>query len=365
MRVYVPLPLINSWRNLTAILFSPELTRTYRVIASARVNYMSRHGKEKSKNYGYGNKLEYATKNALNEHYGGGHFKTVAAHVDRSRLFYDWLHSEYGIRDARKITNDIFLEYALYLKLLLVEGEIAISTATNRVSSVNVVLEVMRGDRKIRIGKIADSLGQKRSYIRRSIPDGMDLQQVAELRKQLIAAGYPRTAAIIWLARAAGMRLRECILADLTRLQREAVKGRINIQEGCKGGRSGGFAPRWVTVTDEIAAALSYARQVSPPGSCNLLEPTETYVQFQRQQVNAVRPLMQLNSIKGPHELRAAFACDRYMDLVGIRPPVFPRPENINEKYREAIRAARQIISHELGHGRIEVTNSYVGSENR
>ena len=54
---------------------------------------MSRHGKENSKNYGYGNQLEYATKNALNEHYGGGHFKTVAAHIDRSRLFYDWLHS--------------------------------------------------------------------------------------------------------------------------------------------------------------------------------------------------------------------------------------------------------------------------------
>lgn len=327
---------------------------------------MARYGNPKSKNCGYGNNPEHATKNALRAHYGDGHFSTVNAHVERSRLFYDWMNTEYGIRDIRKITPDIFFEYALYIKILLDTGEISKATATNRISSVNVALEVMREDRNIRIDNISRVLGEKRCYIRKSIPDGMDLQQVASLREQLITAGYIRASAIVWLARAAGMRLRECILADLPRLKQEAVdRNQINIQDGCKGGRSGSFAPRWVNVTDEIIAAIEYALQVSPGGSRNLLAPNETYIQFLRRKINVARPLMQLNGIKGPHELRAAFACDRYMDLVGIPARVFPRPESISNQYLEAIRLARQIISRELGHERPEITNSYVGSERK
>ena len=56
---------------------------------------------------------------------------------------------------------------------------------------------------------------------------------------------HERLAAIVLLARTTGMRLREAILADLPRLHREAEHlGRINIQDGTKGGRSGAFAPR-------------------------------------------------------------------------------------------------------------------------
>lgn len=327
---------------------------------------MARHGKNKSKNFGYGRKPEYATRNKLNEHFAGGHNSTVETHVDCSRLFYNWVDSEHGIRDIRKITFEIFFEYALYLKMLVDEEEIAIKTATSRISSVNIVLEIIREDRHIRIDKIANVLGAKCCYIRRSIPDGMNLQQVAELREDLIDAGYIRTAAIIWLARATGMRLRECILADLPRLKREAVNlNQINIQDGCKGGRSGAFAQRWVQVTEEISAAIEYALHVSPVGSRNLLAPNETYIQFLRCEVDAARPLMKLHGIKGPHEMRAAFACDRYMQLVGIPAPVFPRPENICLQYIDAIRLARQIISRELGHERLEITNSYLGSERR
>lgn len=64
------------------------------------------------------------------------------------------------------------------------------------------------------------------------------------------------------------MRMREAILADLPRLQREAEQlGRINIQNGTKGGRSGASAPRWITVDDHIRDALRFADQVSPDGS--------------------------------------------------------------------------------------------------
>lgn len=326
---------------------------------------MARHRNSRSKNFGFGNHAEYATKVALNAHFGSGHHATVKAHIERSRLFYDWLFEEQKIRDVRDITNYLFTEYALYLKTLLDEEEISVATATNRISSVNVVLRIMREDQRIRIDKIADILGDNRCYIRKKIPDGIDLLQVKELHKQLIANGFTRSAAIVVLARSTGMRLRECILADLPRLTREAHNNRINVQDGCKGGRSGAFAPRWISVTDETLYALDYARQVSPAGSQNLLRSNETYIQFLRREVNPSRPIMKLYGVKGPHELRAAYACERYRELTGTPAPVFPRPEMTDSPDREAVRAARQIISRELGHERVEVTNAYLGSENR
>lgn len=326
---------------------------------------MARRRNSRSKNFGFGNHAEYATKVALNTHFGNGHHQTVKAHIERTRLFYAWLLKENKIRDIREVTKPLFSEYALYLKTLIDAEEISIATATNRISSVNVVLQIMREDQKVRIDKIADALGSKRCYIRKSIPDGMDYVQVMELHTQLVATGFTRSASIVLLARSAGMRLRECILADLPRLTRESVTGRINIQDGCKGGRSGAFAHRWISVTDEIIYALDYARQVSPAGSRNHLAPDETYIQFIRRELNPSRSLMKLHCVKGPHELRAAFACDRYQDLVGTAAPVFPHPVTTDIPDREAIRAARQIISRELGHERLEITNAYLGSESR
>jgi len=323
---------------------------------------MAKHRNSKSKNFGFGNQVEYATKVALKAHFGDGHHQTVQAHIERSRLFYNWLNEEHEIRDIRKVTNSLFSEYALYLKMLLDEEDISIATATNRISSVNVVMQIMREDQKIRINKIHAALGERRCYIRRSIPDGMDISQVHNLHQQLIANCFNRSAAIVLLARSTGMRLRECILADLPRLTKESANNRINIQDGCKGGRSGAFAPRWISVTDEILFALEYARKVSHEGSRNLLALNESYVSFLRKEVNPSRSIMKLHGVKGPHELRAAFACDRYKDLVGIAAPVFPRQDKPD---RAVVRVARQIISRELGHERPEVTNSYIGSETK
>lgn len=327
---------------------------------------MARRRNPKAKNFGYGNHVAYAAKMALQKYYGYGHFGTVFAHVERFRLFCEWLLACYRIRDLREVTKEIFFEYALYLKLLVGEGEIGISTATNRISTVNVVLGIMREDQRVRIDKIAEALGENRSYIRRAIPDGMDPCQVKGLHSQLIRVGFTRSAAIVLLARSTGMRLRECVLADLPRLSREAIQNkRINIQDGCKGGRSGAFAPRWISVTEDMLFALEYARTVSPADSKCLLAPDETYTQFIRQEVNPSRLLMKCYGIKGPHELRAAFACDRYQELVGVLAPVFPRPEGISYVDSDVVQSARQIVSRELGHERLDVTNAYLGSETR
>lgn len=194
----------------------------------------------------------------------------------------------------------------------------------------------------------------------------MCLDEVAALQQQLVDVGYTRASAIVGLARASGMRLREAILADLPRLQREASsEGKINIQDGTKGGRRGAFAPRWIPATNAVKTAIDYAIAVSPRSSRNLLSPNEKYKDFLRREVNGARKKLHWRGIKGFHELRAAYACSRYEQLTGHPAPVILKHMRLSANDRIIDKKSRKIISLELGHDRIEITNSYLGSNTK
>jgi integrase len=324
---------------------------------------MARYWKRSSKNMGFGRSAKHAAKNALRCNYGGGHFETVVAHSQRFNLFCDWMKTQLGETDLRYITQENLVNYGEHLKLLMVLGSISVNTATNRISSCNVIFKIMRGDTKICIVKIGKLLGKKRSYIRKSSPAGMLLSDVELLQQQLEHADLTRVSAIAGLTSACGMRLREAILADLPRLQREARnKGEINIQEGTKGGRRGAFAERWIPATDEVKAAINYAIKVSPKSSRNLLAPYEEYKTFLRGPIEKARREFLGKSIKGFHELRAAYACRRYEQLTGYPASVILKRGFLSNQEKDEDQKARKIISAELGHKRIEITNSYIGS---
>lgn len=100
------------------------------------------------------------------------------------------------------------------------------------------------------------------------------------------------------------MRLREAILADLPRLNREAKAfGRINIQDGTKGGRAGASAPRWIAVNDNVRGALEFARQVSPVASRILITPHQTYLNVLQEIIRPARDILHAHHLKGFHEL--------------------------------------------------------------
>lgn len=146
------------------------------------------------------------------------------------------------------------------------------------------------------------------------------------------------------------MRLREAILADLPRLKREAEHyGKINIQNGTKGGRAGASAPRWITVNDHIRGALAFAHHVSPDGSHNLLAPNESYLDFQRGIVRPARDILHQYSLKGFHELRAAYACERYEQITHHPAPV--NGGHCCQLDQHLDKDARVKISYELRHG--------------
>ncbi|MCU0210067.1 MULTISPECIES: integrase domain-containing protein [Pseudomonas] len=319
-------------------------------------------GRRDGRNFGYGRQLSYAGPQALRDLFDDGHYGTVKAHSDRWQVFVRWCRSEDGpgFNDARQIDRQTLLEYAEHLRQQVEQGAIGIATAQNRLSSVNRTLAALRGDQYVKVVSPSKTLGMRRTSVRRSVPQGQDREQVKRIVDELFEHQQPRAAAIAQLARATGMRLREAILADLPRLQREAEQlGRINIQDGTKGGRGGATAPRWIMVDDHVCEALRNAEQVLPHGSRNLLAPNESYLDFQRGIVRPAREVLHTHNLKGFHELRAAYACERYEQITQHLAPI--NGGRCYQLDRRLDQEARAKISYELGHGRIDVVSAYIG----
>ena len=319
-------------------------------------------GRRDGRNFGYGRQLSYAGPQALKDMFGGGHYGTVKAHCDRWQAFVRWCRSEQGpgINDARQIDRKVLADYAAYLREVVRRGDLAVSTAQNRLSSVNRTMAALRGDQYVRLPSPSKALGMQRSGVRQSVPQGQDREQVKQIVDALCRDHQQRAAAIILLARATGMRLREAILADLSRLSREANDlGRINIQDGTKGGRAGATAPRWVSVDNHVRGALEFARQVSSAGSRNLIAPHESYLNLLQESIRPARDIMHVHNLKGFHELRAAYACERYEQIT--QHPVPINGGQCCQVDRNLDREARRQISYELGHGRIDVVATYIG----
>ncbi|MFO1865895.1 integrase domain-containing protein [Pseudomonas aeruginosa] len=319
-------------------------------------------GRRDGRNFGYGRQLSYAGPQALKDMFSGGHYGTVKAHCDRWQAFVKWCRSEQGpgINDARQIDRKVLADYAAYLRDVVKRGDLAVSTAQNRLSSVNRTMAALRGDQYVKLPSPSKALGMQRSGVRQSVPQGQNREQIMQIVDALCLHDQLRAAAIILLARATGMRLREAILADLPRLCREADDlGKINIQEGTKGGRAGASAPRWIAVDDHIRDALGFASQASPAGSRNLIAPNESYLNLLQESIHSARDILHAHNLKGFHELRAAYACERYEQITQNPAPINGGQYCHLDKSLD--REARRQISYELGHGRIDVVAVYIG----
>lgn len=315
-----------------------------------------------SRNFGYGQKMEFAGKQALRSYYGGGHHASVATHSTRFGHFAAWT-KEQGIRDAQKVDQAVLDAYGKYLRGAVKNGGMGVAYAQNLLSTVNVTLAALRGDEAIKISP-SKAVGE-RSNTRTETPGGIDRNQTQTAVSHLHEAGLIRAAAVAGLARAFGLRQREATLANLDRWKKEAARlGKVNVKDGTKGGR-GKEVDRWVTVTEAGAAALTQALAARPTGSQNLLssaEATESYIQFVKGELSSGRRILKESGIDHYHDLRAAFACERYWQLTGHAAPVVTGKRTAG---RAADQQARQTITLELGHGRIDVLNAYIGGRGR
>lgn len=100
--------------------------------------------------------------------FGGGHYGTVKAHCDRWQAFVKWCRSEHGpdINDARQIDRKVLAEYAAHLCDLVGRGDLAVSTAQNRLSSVRRTMAALRGDQCVKLPSPSKALSMQRTGIR-------------------------------------------------------------------------------------------------------------------------------------------------------------------------------------------------------
>ncbi|SMF64242.1 hypothetical protein SAMN02745962_05282 [Pseudomonas sp. LAIL14HWK12:I11] len=102
-------------------------------------------GRRNGRSFGYGRQLSYAGSQALKDMFGGGHYGAVKAHYDRWLAFVKWCRSEQGlgINDARQIERKVLADYAAYLRDVVGRGDLTVSTAHNRLSSVSRTIVVI------------------------------------------------------------------------------------------------------------------------------------------------------------------------------------------------------------------------------
>lgn len=162
---------------------------------------------------------------------------------------------------------------------------------------------------------------------------------------QTMSNFIPREQLSMQLAREFGLRREESMKFNVN----QADKGNKIELKGpwCKGGRPRNFEVR----TQEQRNLLNKIKELTPRGS--LIEKDKTYIQA----VKTFEKHCQDNNLK-MHGLRHAYALDRYKELTGRNAPV--RSDEPTPKDKIDL-ATREMISKELGHNRVDITNNYLG----
>ena len=349
-----------------------------------------RSGDHMTRNYQLGSRCMYqagkfALKNAANKKFIS--FQTAADIAARWRLFCQFA-ADAGVRQMEFVTEDLVLQYGIMLAKKARDplqaktkndGLLAISTAQNRVSAVNTVMTYATSGEwrsvsptaksscdtnkeanistiptcaKLRSVSTQTKRGcgiKKRSNIRITPPSGLDRQQLQECM-----SGFDMNqTALVMLTRDLGLRSKEASLLDSEIALDQALRNSyVDIVKGTKGGR-----PRRINITSsQQIESLQYA--VNAQGDRrNLITDNTSWKNWREGALREIREALQAEDVRKVHDLRAAYACDRYKMLTGYDAPI------LGGKAPKALdRRARLIIAEELGHGRIDVTNSYLGS---
>jgi integrase len=120
-----------------------------------------------------------------------------------------------------------------------------------------------------------------------------------------------------------------------------------------KGGRA-----RTVPIrTDEQRQLLEDVRNLAKGGA--LIPPDRNYVEQLHRYERQVRDA----GLSNLHGLRHAYAQRRYEELAGWKAPVAggPASKSFSTEQRALDKGVRETISHELGHGREQITVTYLG----
>lgn len=258
--------------------------------------------------------------------------------------FTSWA-KEHNVKQMERISPDLVKQYGQELAQKVDDSEIKSSTAQDRVTAVNRVLHLAgRSDWKS-ISSTKECGIAKCSHIRERAPDALD-RNVYLARLANVAS--PRGVAICELARNLGLRSKEASLLDARKaLQHAQENGFIRVKDGSKGGRL-----REIPIINKGQLDTLQLAAQAQGSAAAVMPPDLNWKQWRQGELRTVR-----EAVGGLHELRSAYACERYEAITGHAAPC--AGGQILDK--DVDYGARLVISEELGHGRTDVVSEYVG----
>lgn len=285
-------------------------------------------------------------------------FKTKSDYTDRWRLFCDYA-DQHGIKKMENITREFVTNYGRHLQTQLEAGVYSSASAPkNYLSAVNCVMKLATHNSWKTVKPGADCGIARREYIPKATKS---ISETEHLKIQQDIG--ERIAQLMALQRTFGLRFKEsCLLNPKIALKQAEKYGYIKLTCGTKGGR-----PRRVPCDGHGKSVLISAMSVQDGRS--MVPRRFTYIKFRTECYEQSR----LHGLCF-HSERHAYAQQRYQTLVGAPSPIdanWQRKEriaklsaylSISETEANLLdKDARLTISIELGHGRLGVSNAYLG----
>lgn len=321
---------------------------------SSLIFRMQPQGETMSRNYGLGSRdMSIAGNFALKNEARKGiiSFSTAGTNSERWAIFVKWAKQN-NIRKMENITTDLVKEYGRHLAEKVHLTELSEATAQNYVSAVNSVMSIATQSSWKSVSPMRDCSIGKRCAIRLHPPGALNQQLYNQALKEVYEKMGERVAAMVDLCMQLGLRSKEASLINAREVYAESLQcDEVTITSGTKGGR-----PRKVPISDIQRAALR--RAAFAQGQDNSMIPEyRSWRQWRQNELRQAREIVQSTTGGGLRDLRSTYACIRYAALAGFPAPVILG--NIIDRDKDL--KVREIISRELGHGRIDVINEYIG----
>ncbi|RME80531.1 MAG: hypothetical protein D6771_09405, partial [Zetaproteobacteria bacterium] len=274
-----------------------------------------------AKNYGWKSRdplkaAKFALQDAVQR--GTLSIKSAVDHHQRFARAHAWIKENCRVKRLDHITREHVRAYGQHLAREVRAGRLSPATAQNLVSSVNTTLRIASRGQWQSVNPVRDCGIPSRSQVRNT-PTPTPI----EARAAIEAIRDPIGRAIAQLQYTLGLRIKEASLINAKAALRQAEKtGRITIGQakghvgsGTKGGRA-----RTIPVSREGLHALREAARVQPKGSRSMIQPNKTLKSFVHSTIREVRDTLRAHGFR-PHDLRAAYASERYAQLTGRNAP--------------------------------------------
>lgn len=291
----------------------------------------------------------FAANNAARN--GSMSYASAATVSERWQHFAAYAKEE-GRQRLEGVTAQLVAAYGQMIAARVSAGDLSAAYGQNLVSAVNTVMTLATKGQWQSVSPTKDCGIAKRSNLRIEIPQGLDRKSVNTVTNVMYSNGQERGAVIVELARELGLRSKESSLIDAKGTLKQALeRGVVSITHGTKGGRS-----REVPILKQSQLATLQRAADLQKNARSLVPPEQTWAQWREGGLRAARETIQQHNINRLHELRAAYAVERYQQITGQLPPAMSGSAS-----READRSARLVIAQELGHSRISIMTAYLG----